>query len=411
MSALDYRMTAHMHCSKLLVIAAFVAGASVETARAQEAGSRAEEQARQQEEKARATKAYQPSWIERQLLSIEQAGGFGVVRGLFVTFGDIKRGSGFALGPAYGKTLSSGTVLLGKAAYSVSGSGYKMAQASVQSPAFAKGRALIRAKARWQDAPTGRVYPLGPDSPKTRAEYAETKTELSAEAIVKPASVLRLGAGAGLERFDTGLAHDANPAFTFVFESMPGAGADPRYFHGQAFAAIDSRDGEGYSRHGTLLRATLHNYRQQNDGPYSFQRVDGAAEQYLPILHGNWVLFVGLRASTTTTTSGHEVPFFLLPDVGGHDLRGFSNFRFRDRHSLLLTAEYRWYAQEFLDAAIFYDAGKTVSTRDALDFSGLKSSIGAGIRLHGPQTTALRFEVARSREGVRVILAFSPVGQ
>ena len=402
-------MTAHMHCSKLFVIVAFVAGVSVQTARAQEAGSRTEELARQQEEKARATAAYQPSWIERQLLAIEQAGGFGVARGLFVTFGDIKRGSGIALGPAYGKTLASGTVVVGKAAYSISG--YKMAQASVQSPAFAKDRALIRAKARWQDAPSGRVYALGPDSPTERSAYAETKTELSAEALVRPAPVLRLGAGAGVERYETGLAHKANPAFTFIFDAMPGAGADPRYFHGQAFAAIDSRDGEGYSRHGTLLRATLHDYRQQNDGPYSFQRVDGAAEQYLPILHGNWVLFLGLRASTTTTTSGHEVPFFLMPDLGGHDLRGFSNYRFRDRHSLLVTAEYRWYAQEFLDAAIFYDAGKTVATRDALDFSGLKSSIGAGIRLHGPQTTALRLEVVRSHEGVRVILAFSPVGQ
>jgi len=181
--------------------------------------------------------------------------------------------------------------------------------------------------------------------------------------------------------------------------------------HSHASAAIDSRDGEGYSRRGTLLSATLHDYRQQNDGPYSFDRMDGAAEQYLPVLHGNWVLFLSLRASTTRTAAGHDVPFFLMPDLGGHDLRGFSNYRFRDRHSILMTAEYRWYAQENLDAAIFYDAGKTVPTRGALDFNGFKSSVGAGIRIHGAQTTALRLEVVRSREGLRLLLAFSPVGQ
>jgi hypothetical protein len=181
--------------------------------------------------------------------------------------------------------------------------------------------------------------------------------------------------------------------------------------HGQASLALDFRDGPGYSRHGTLLQAVFHDYRQQDSGPYSFQRVDGAAEQYVPLLHGNWVLMFALRGSTTTADGGNQVPFFLLPDLGGHDLRGFANYRVRDRHSILATVEYRWYAQEFLDAAIFYDAGKAVPDRRSLDFDGLKSSIGAGIRFHTPQTTALRLEVTHSREGVRLIVAFSPVGQ
>ena len=134
-----------------------------------------------------------------------------------------------------------------------------------------------------------------------------------------------------------------------------------------------------------LLGATLHAYHQQDDGPYSFQRIDGVAEQYVPVLHGNWVLFLGVRASTTTVGSGQTVPFFLLPDLGGgSDLRGYSSYRFRDRHSILFTAEYRWYAQEYVDGAIFYDAGKTVPDRSSLDFTGLKSSIGAGVRFHTP---------------------------
>ena len=124
-----------------------------------------------------------------------------------------------------------------------------------------------------------------------------------------------------------------------------------------------------------------------------------------------WVVFLNLHVATTMTDSGHEVPFFLLPDLGGHDLRGFSDYRFRDRHAINWTAEYRWYALEFLDAAIFYDAGKVVPTRSSLDFEGLKSSIGGGIRLHSPRTTYLRVELAHGREGLRFIVAFSPVGQ
>ena len=140
--------------------------------------------------------------------------------------------------------------------------------------------------------------------------------------------------------------------------------------------------------------------------------MDGVAEQFVPILHGNWVLFLGLRASTTSAGSGRTVPFFLMPTLGGgSDLRGYGTYRFRDRHSILLTAEYRWYAQEYVDAAIFYDAGKTVPDRSALDFTGLKSSFGAGVRFHTPLATVLRIELAHSREGLALILAFSPVGR
>ena len=195
-----------------------------------------------------------------------------------------------------------------------------------------------------------------------------------------------------------------------LFAGVPGVGADPDYLHSFGSAAIDSRDADGYTRHGTLLRATIHDFRQQNTGPYSFRRLDGVAEQYLPILSGNWVFYFGVRASTTQTDAGQSVPYFLMPDLGGHYLRGYGTYRFVDKHSITVTAEYRWYAQEYLDAAIFYDAGKAVPERSQIDFTALNQSYGAGIRLHGPRTTMLRIEVARSHEGTRLIFAFSPVG-
>ena len=82
--------------------------AHLQTAFAQEPGSRAEEQARQQEAKARNLKTYVSPWIEQRLLAVENAGGFGVARGVVVKFGDIKRGSGFAPGIGYGYTTSGG---------------------------------------------------------------------------------------------------------------------------------------------------------------------------------------------------------------------------------------------------------------------------------------------------------------
>jgi outer membrane protein assembly factor BamA len=191
---------------------------------------------------------------------------------------------------------------------------------------------------------------------------------------------------------------------------VPGTDSDPGYVHSHVSGALDWRDGLEYSRRGSLLQAAVHDYRQQSGDGLSFKRVDAVAEQYVPILNGNWVIYLGLRASTTSTSDGNVVPFFLMPQLGGNDLRGFSSYRFRDRHSILVTAEYRWYVQEYVDMAIFYDAGKVTSTRSQLDFDGLRSSVGAGIRFHGPQTTVVRMEVARSREGWRLSVGFSPAG-
>ncbi len=54
----------------------------------------------------------------------------------------------------------------------------------------------------------------------------------------------------------------------------------------------------------------------------------------------------------------------------------------------------------FIDTAVFYDAGKVTSAHRAdLDFNGLKSDYGFGVRFHGPVATPLRIEVARSPEG------------
>lgn len=385
-----------------VVLAAALAGQEPET--------RAEGIARKQQEKAASAAVRPPNWIEERLLAIERAGGLGVTNGWFVTFGDIKSGSGFALGPAYGKLLDNGALIYAKAGYSIRN--FKMAQLSLHAPPAAGGRVLIEGRLRWQDAPTLPFFPIGTDSERSRFEFSETKREVSARARLHPARFLRLGGGLSYEDFDTTnvVLAEAAPDSRLQLLFVPGSGDDPSYVHTHVMGAFDSRDGPGYSRRGSLLQATLHDYRQQSGGGLSFRRVDAIAEQYIPILHGNWVLYFGLRASTTDADDGNVVPFFLMPYLGGNTLRGFRNYRFRDRHTILFTGEYRWYVQEFVDMALFVDAGKVVSRRSQLDFENLKTSVGAGLRFHGPQTTAVRLEVARSNEGWRVIFGFSPVG-
>ena len=62
----------------------------------------------------------------------------------------------------------------------------------------------------------------------------------------------------------------------------------------------------------------------------------------MPILRENWVISLhGLLQ--TTLDDDDTVPYFLLPSLGsGSTLRGYSSWRFRDRHSLLMSGEWRW---------------------------------------------------------------------
>jgi outer membrane translocation and assembly module TamA len=96
-----------------------------------------------------------------------------------------------------------------------------------------------------------------------------------------------------------------------------------------------------------------------------------------------------------------------LPSLGsGSTLRAYSTARFRDRHSILTSAEFRWIPNRLaMDLALFYDAGKVTDRRSQLDFEDLKTNWGLGVRFHGPTSTPLRIEIARGTEGFHLVFS------
>jgi len=123
----------------------------------------------------------------------------------------------------------------------------------------------------------------------------------------------------------------------------------------------------------------------------------------------NWVIAMRGLVSTTETASGDEVPYFLLPDLGGsHTLRGYPAWRFRGRDRMILTGEYRWTAGPLVDMALFLDAGKVADRLKDLDLNGLKTTYGLGMSFHTPNSTVTRIEVARTGEGTSLVFSFSP---
>jgi hypothetical protein len=130
--------------------------------------------------------------------------------------------------------------------------------------------------------------------------------------------------------------------------------------------------------------------------------------QLLPVLREQFVFATRALLTIAIPDSGHEVPVVLAPFLGsGSTLRSFANRRFSDRNRMLLSGEYRWRPSRYLDMALFLDGGQVAPNWRDFDVSGFETSWGVGGRFHGPNFTALRIEVARGREGTRIVFAGS----
>ena len=189
--------------------------------------------------------------------------------------------------------------------------------------------------------------------------------------------------------------------------AAPGLLASPDYLHAEATAAIDWRESEGYTRRGGYYAVTVHRYDDRSDDLYTFNEVEADVQQFIPLMNEHWVIALRGQVRTTDVKSDQQVPYFLLPSLGGSTtLRSYPDGRFRDRHALLLSGEYRWIPGRFLDMALFVDAGNVAARRADLDLEDLRTSYGIGARFHAPSATVLRTEVAHGREGYRFHFAF-----
>ena len=171
------------------------------------------------------------------------------------------------------------------------------------------------------------------------------------------------------------------------------------YINTTAQAAFDWRRPTGYSGSGGLYRVQFDDYHERDHDGYSFRSLEAEVRQLIPLLRANWVLALRGLATVTDIDDTSAVPYFMLPSLGGGiTLRGYPDFRFRDRHRLVMNAEMRWTPARFLDMAVFYDTGKVASRQRDLDFDDLQESYGIGMRIVGPKGYAFRVEVAHSRE-------------
>jgi hypothetical protein len=345
----------------------------------------------------------------RYIPDIDQGGGFHFTKHLAVVFGDIKDGSGVALGPAVSAKFGNGAFAQIKAVYSVRR--FDLVQARYDSAAFWAGRTVLSSRMRWQAAPKLALFPLGPDPALQQVNYGERRTEASAQIVTRVTRTLHVAAGFGVERVATtgGRLDLSEDESATSVPPVPGLGVRPWFGHALLSATLDSRP-SGYSRTGTVIDATLHDYRAWHDGAYSCERLDAGAE-HLVSFGARSTFDLSARTWLSMTTGARDVPFFLMPTLGGGDyLEAYRLYRFRDRNAVWLKGEYRRAVHDMVDVAGFYEAGQVSRSVQSFTLRDAPQSVGAGVILHARTSARLRIDVAHGREGFGFAILFSADG-
>jgi hypothetical protein len=313
---------------------------------------------------------------------------------------------GVAVGGGYRRAFRDTGAITATTA--VSFRNFKSAGVQLAMPRMAGGKLAVETGLHWIDAPTVPFFGIGNDTVRDgMTDFHYRPTTAGVTLRYEPHRAFTLGGGVDYLTIDA-TAGPSPSLQPLVFASAPGLGADPRYVRSRAFAAIDWRADPGFTGRGGLYRLDVDQYAETSGSDLSFRRLETEVVQLVPILRANWVIALRGLATITQTTGDNEVPFYLMPTLGGgSDLRGFSTMRFRGPQRVLVGAELRWTPARVLDMAVFYDAGKVAERARDLTLTGLHDSYGIGARFHAHSGASMRIELAHSREhAMRVIWSF-----
>lgn len=363
-----------------------------------------------------------PSAKEKSLIS-KASGVFGgplhpVVKGV-ASSGGVGLGVGYDF-PARGRWETSAEAILTVPRY----------WSAQFDTAYRGGRASFEGYARLRQ-----MSQLSFFGPGTESSLADRTSFLLREPVVGALVSLRtapwMSVGGRVEELWTEVGRGRSPTFASIetrFEESvaPGLIEQPRFGRYQGFIELQAPAAAGQAfNQGGRYRAAYGLYSDQQFDRFTFRRLDLEARHKFTVFGPHRRLTLHGWVATTDASAGHDVPFFLQPTLGhnsqvrsvnedllGTDgsqaaLRGFDNFRFRDRQLLLLQAEYRVPVWGPLDATVFVDAGKVARRARDLNFSGLRRNYGVSLSMMRGSSTLARTDVAfGGGEGLKVLVSF-----
>lgn len=274
----------------------------------------------------------------------------------------------------------------------------------------AERRGFVEVGAGYRQRPNVRYFGLGPETREEDESFLHQETgwlgvsvrrpfggESSVEANVEYTSV---AAGAPGERNDPPVEELFAPSL------LPGYG---RHSYGVAVGGqwmhesggLQSRPGRG-----GLERLRVSYFKSVDRDDVRFWTLRGEAQRFLTLWRPLRVLALRGVASWIENAGDDPVPLARLNSNDDPDLlRGYDDFRWRDRGILIGTAEYRWpvWAHQRslgpgVDAYLLTDVGQVFGDADQIALRQMTVSYGGGLRVESGRGFVFRVEYARSDE-------------
>jgi len=326
--------------------------------------------------------------------------------GFYADLDNMPTGSGWlTVGPGFRRHMADGKVFLDGSA-AISWRSYKVVQGRVELPRLVHDHLTIGSQAAWRDDMQVNYFGIGPDSLEAnRSEYRVRETDVVGYATARANRWLSIDGRIGWLRrpeihppagtFDRGF---PDVRLMLPFDPAVLRQEQPRYRHADVSVTADSRNHVGYPTSGGLYRATWSDYSDRDGGIFSFRRYEVEGVQLIPVVAGRWILGVHGFGVFSDVPAGNDVPFYLMPSLGGHNsIRSYSDYRFHDRNLVLVNAESRFGLTTHMDVAVFADAGNVAARAGDLDLT--KRAYGVGLRVHTQTSTLLRVEAAHGVDG------------
>ena len=254
-----------------------------------------------------------------------------------------------------------------------------------------------------KDMPRLDFFGIGPNSrEQDRAVFHYRETAVGLD-IVKPVEK-HLDLGGAIEGIFPRIIRITNPTVRSVERvyseaSAPGIRSQPNFLHLVGYAELHSAESQPEARK-LKYKFFYHFFRDGRDHLYSFRRFDADLSNKFPF--GKNEFRIRGLLSFSDTSAGQRVPFYLMQTLGGANtrsvetLRGFRDYRFRDRDFMLLQLEYMRELYGPINFITFYDTGKVASAISRFDVGRWRHTYGFGLAIVQRKTedVIFRFYIA-----------------
>ncbi|HJS74829.1 MAG TPA: BamA/TamA family outer membrane protein [Vicinamibacteria bacterium] len=322
-----------------------------------------------------------------------------------LVLGDLRPGAGVSAGADYEKSHFATSFFDLRLSTRISTRLYQRHEAAILIPHFFEPRLFLEVLGQYRSFTEVSYFGMGRATlEEDRSDYHIEGPILFATLGFRSSSRFVFGGRFGMLENDlhSGRSSDLpSVEEAFPVEELPGFVEEPDYLLYSAFAALDGRNDAEDPTRGYFLELQATSYRDRGFDRFNFEEATVEAHYFVPLDYRT-VLASRVRGVFTRAGEGQEIPFYLLPTLGGtRNLQAFETDRFRDRNSLLVTGELRYQATPEIRLEASLDVGQVFPSFAEARFSELEVGAGVGARYKMGRKILVGVSLGVGREGAR----------